>query len=384
MDEEVGTLSEYEPYEEMLNALSSLILTILFLPVIVVHTFYVYQDLFTPLRKSLNHRRKKVYITVGYKRTNYLTVSCIWFFCLALFGTALQYNFTIGRCSFFLTVIEKVGYFGSKMLLYLTYILRLNEVYSRSAFGYSEKSLKCTAIAVIIWVFALFIFTEILFILVPHTYQDTDGKFPYYCQITAEDPWKTFVGGGILLFDIIASISAVVLFRLPLTKVTKAASDAPDGDGSNLHNSSKNKLLGKMMYAGTKYMILVWSASFFTLLWIVVMMVGAQSYASFLIIFDFVVNPVSLILMAPYYPSNVYYERICCLCIKCCDRSVNKYKSQAAVQDRSKKMLAELSVTNTETDPKSRTDVISKPTSLDSSRAPVDPQKAVPLPQDNV
>eukprot|EP01084_Bolivina_argentea_P058979 107658_1 len=321
---------EYTPEEEGLSAFSSLIAFILTLTLTIIHGLKVYSDLYTKERTTVSYRRNKPKITPGYRRMSILTYTCIILYLVTLFSIAIRFNFAVGRCdtglNLFWAVLDKFGLWGHKCTLYLIFIFRLHEVYGTSAYGYSVRNLRCVGITLIIFCICMFLFMTIFSIIYPVYIDDTDNIFPFFCQIIWKEEYIQLAGGIMILFDVIGSITSVLCFIIPLNKVVKAASNQMD---LKQKNDSHQKRLDKMLYAGYKYKILVFVAAFSTLTWIVLMALGITAAATFIGQFDFFINPLCLALMTPYYAPDKYYEKLCCLCIICCDRK-KIYRSKAS------------------------------------------------------
>eukprot|EP01083_Nonionella_stella_P210777 762739_1 len=164
-------------------------------------------------------------------------------------------------------------------------------------------------------------------------YDDTDGVFPWFCLVTPSAPYDLMIGGVMLLYEVTACIMSIWSFTRPLKQVVAAVENTLSArnvlDDKKVSESKKRNQ--KILYSGYKYKVLVITASTTTFLYIFVYIAGLTSTALVLLLFDNVVNPVCILLMTPYYPSNIYYERLCYVCVSCCDRGKASYRSQAEV-----------------------------------------------------
>ena len=77
----------------------------------------------------------------------------------------------------------------------------------------------------------------------------------------------------------------------------------------------------QMLYIGYKYKVIVICASISSLLWVLISVINVfeVDIVSFLAGIDFTINIFCLMLMTNYYPDERYYQRLCYLCICCCD-----------------------------------------------------------------
>ena len=80
----------------------------------------------------------------------------------------------------------------------------------------------------------------------------------------------------------------------------------------DISKEQKNKL-NSLVQISIKYFILTSVASFSSLLFITIVVIGFVLVAPL----DYITNMVCLMLMTPYYNRGQYYEKICCLTIKC-------------------------------------------------------------------
>eukprot|EP01084_Bolivina_argentea_P298419 514232_1 len=307
---------QYSPEEEGWTAAWTLIVFVLLLILTIVHASKMHSDLFTTERSVLNYRRTKPKITAGYKTMAYLTFAAVCGYLLQMTIAAIQSNFTAGNCKrmFLIDMLKNIGYFTAKCCLYLVLVFRLHDVYSSSAYGYRKTTIICFAITIIIISICLFAFYEALIFNETVYFDDTDGSWPWFCAILFDPKYGIIVSMLMVLFDFTACIAAMVAFIIPLNKVVKACEETT----SNTNNASANKRFAKMMYIGYKYKVLVIAAAVTTLSWIVLIIIN-RGAGTILAQIDVFINPLCLVLMTPYYPNDKYYERLCIICIYCCD-----------------------------------------------------------------
>eukprot|EP01083_Nonionella_stella_P022038 60928_1 len=302
---------EYEPIEEVLLAYPALVLAIVSVLLTSVHSFKFYQDFYTKERLSVQHRRHQPHMDTTYKRASHVTLVTVMFCTMFLVFQAIQYNFMTTNCGAgAVTILTGLGLYGAKGGLYCTYVFRLHQVYRQSVYRYSTTKLVAVASIAVVVSMALFVFLTFGSFAAPVIYDDTDGTFPWFCQILMKDPYQAMVGGVMVLFDVTASVLSIVGFTYPLKKVLQSEKDDP---------KAKDRIK-KVVTAGYKYKVLVIAASSTTILWIFLVLFGLQSAGFIVMLLDYVINPVCLLLMTPYYPSTIYYERLCFLCICCFGR----------------------------------------------------------------
>eukprot|EP01084_Bolivina_argentea_P035224 65351_1 len=320
--------TEYPTSEEEFLAYTTLVPCILGSAITIFHTTKIYSDFCTSERKALDHRRTKPPISAGYKKMAYLTYLSILFLSIAVLVATIEYNFAAGtNCRdagmFIAQLLDKFFYFSSKCFLYLVLILRLHEVYGTSAYGYNKNTLICCAVYIIFMSIFLFVFMEVLVATVGLYADDTDDSYPWSCHILPADPYVTIISGVMSLVDVVANITAIIFFIIPLNKVVRAC--AAYNEDKEHQTPQKTKRFKKMLYTGYKYKVLVLVAALTTLLWVMLFVVGLNSFGAIVANLDFVINPLCLVLMTPYYPSDKYYEKLCYLCICCCDKNKESY-----------------------------------------------------------
>eukprot|EP01083_Nonionella_stella_P073264 197964_1 len=167
---------QYPDAIETVNASSVGIFAIISLGITITHCVKVYQDLFTPERKSLDHRRAKTVIDAVYKKATYLTLATAILYTILLLCNAIQYNLS-KDCMLALIFIGWIAYFYSKAGLYLLYIMRLHQVYGLS----KPTTLASIAGFIIVFCTAMYIYAQVLMVteLYNTIYDDTDNRKSY-------------------------------------------------------------------------------------------------------------------------------------------------------------------------------------------------------------
>eukprot|EP01084_Bolivina_argentea_P205533 351094_1 len=287
--------------------ISAVILIVLF----IIHHKNLFQDLCTAERKCIEHRRNKPKITKNYKIMAACTSICVSSLMIAtIMQTVMQSDVSGEECLTILMAMAWPWTLG-KGFMYITLLLRLDHVYSQSAYGYSKKTIYILLIINII----IILFLPITILATPDETQvlDDNDAFPNYCFTI---PFL-IVPVVTLLWDFTMNILCLILFLIPLRKTIK---------GTQTHNNNVNKKVeDKMIYVGAKYTILTAVAAFTTLL--VILLAVLTPNLAFLVGTDGIFNAIAIMLMTPYYPDDIYYERLCCLCLKC---SPVEYRSKAS------------------------------------------------------
>ena len=192
-------------------------------------------------------------------------------------------------------------YLFAKMFMYLAFIIRLYIVYSNPIYHYSVTKLIIISSIIITWTILLCVGASF-----SSKSDEYHGQKHYitYCTARTQSLGAIIMG----LYDIVLSITSIIAFINPLAKVIKSSLDL----NSDISKEQKDKL-DRLVYVGTKYVILTSVASvstFIFMLMIVFRMSWGGSY-------DWIINIICLILMTPYYDEKRYYKRLCCGTIKC-------------------------------------------------------------------
>ena len=318
---------EYSPGFELLNNFSFSLGVLLQTVLVVVHAYKVYSDLFTEERVVLNHCCEKPKRTVEYKRLAYLTLLCIFLFWMYLASVWIMSALTFGSCTKMKAVLifRSVGFFGGKCTMYLVLVYRLHQTFNSSAYGYNVCKLKCFVAFFIGLGTVLFIGTTTFSFTNSVYHDDTDNEYPYYCNIVFDADLVFLIGAGLAVLDFGATIGTMVMFIRSLNLLIKACEKLEQN-----YNEAQKKAVCKMVYIGAKYKILVIVSATTTLALLLVFAANLTYIAFPMSALVWVSDPLCLVLMTEYYPSDKYYERLCCVCVACCDRGKNSYRSHAS------------------------------------------------------
>ena len=358
--------TEYTPWIELLSHYSFLITFFLQGGLVLLHCSKVHSDLHTDKRKVLNYRRSKPDVTKEYKQMVYLTLLCIvvyWIyptFEMLLTGPVFD---TCSKTNWVLTVafFWTIGFFGGKCLNYLVLLYRVHQTFNSSAYGYGAVTLKAVAaflIAMSVLLMASLNFFYIANQPVTVIYDDTDNEYPYFCSVGYDDQeLQLLLGLGVAVTDLVGTLCTVGMFIRSLDRVIKACENQEQN-----YNPAQKKSLRKMVYIGSKYKILVLFSSCTTWASILSYMAGYTEIALPVTALVYFLDPLCLALMTEYYPSDMYYERLCCLCVVCCDRGKRSYTSHASDVHDDKSVDLDSTVVQSSQAP-------SIPTSLDTDQA---------------
>ena len=216
--------------------------------------------------------------------------------------------------------------------MYCIFLIRLDIVYSNSAYGYPRYFIYSAMIFVVI---ASITLSSILISSIDESLflTDNDG-IPDPCFVFYP-PWGYF---SFLVYDFAANFMCLILFIVPLIRVIRSVRG----------NAKNNKASDAMIYVGIKLLVITAVCVFTTVLTLSLLTSG---HAGYMAAVDVFVNSVCVCLATAYYPDHVYYERLCYLCLCCCPvkyRSKGKRKKMMnpleqqqtvmAVQSKSSKM----------------------------------------------
>lgn len=282
-----------------------LIVTIVVSILTCVHTNKLFTDLCTENRSALSHRHSKPALTFRYKLINYLSAVCLVLIVIFLIAATIQMadsNYEQCVITAYLWTYPWILYRGTA---YCIFFLRLDVVYSNSAYGYNQSFiyLSMTLIMITSLVLPTIFVTHIhhsLFLI------DND-EFPNPCYIF----YPLWGYTSFLIYDFIINVLGVILFIIPLRKVIKATNGGIHG--RNI----------KMIKVGIKLLIIssVWVVTAVTQLSVASLLHNL----GYILCIAHVVNALCIMLMTPYYPDDVYYNRLCHLCLLCAPK---KYRTE--------------------------------------------------------
>ena len=218
--------------------------------------------------------------------------------------------------------ISAVIWVSNKTCLFYGYFLRLDYIYK----GTEHEIPKW----ILIIFYILFIGNFIVWLCIIHllcvpTDFQFNEKYGFCEQIPyIQSPVNTVLSGVVIMFELIVSVIALILYLRPLCHLKRMENDR------DLHD--------KIINIGLLNSIIILSSNFCIIIWV------TTTSALFFFI-DNVINSLCLILM-----TNIHkrlYERICCLCLcyRCCQYHVNQQREEVC----------------TPTSPQSDTNYIPKP-----------------------
>eukprot|EP01083_Nonionella_stella_P072689 196069_1 len=291
----------------------------------IIHSYNVVLDLCTNERKCLNHRSSKPKLSKHYKFVQYLTITILisdllsaMLFAVEMWSWPLQICINLNNAGGLFLI------FG-KGLTYTLFMYRLYMCYATSAYGYSERFLCIIGGINMGFGFVLGCVTTYLF--KSREFIVDDDAFPNPCFPAPPDPgdWKVAYFPVIVMgWDLIMNILGLFLFINPLRKAFKGVKDC---------NTSNAKLTKTMLRVAIKYTILTSVVSTTTTFcWFCALAILPFGY--YAIAFDVAVNCICIMLMTPYYPDHLYYERLCFCCVLLCvPKSVKQTKTQSKGSD---------------------------------------------------
>lgn len=203
----------------------------------------------------------------------------------------------------------------SKLFVYYDYIQILHLVYGVLKYTIKKPILQTGAVIV------TFHSLVVAFLLVYYVIIDNDNstfaiihqKSPYNLYTCLYSPPWWWIGLW-SIFDVLANLLFLSLFMIPIRRIIQS------GDQSRLVIAG----------FGIKYAILSLVLFFSTAI-----VACAFMFFDFNIIsLDLLINSICLLLMEPYYPDKLYFNRLCSCCIFICDRDnylkINPNATQSA------------------------------------------------------
>ena len=278
-----------------LNTVTYHLCTIILLIIWLKHTYNTISDLCTAKRASLKHRPKPPEINTRYILSTILTEICITSYSILLISSTLThwaYFPSITSCPF-MSQFGSIFYTISKTFLYSLFLSWLHSVYGSSPYQYSPKLLTTAGILNIVYCL-MFIVLLSLYTMIDQTAILSPGEYGNLCN-PSFPAWMVILFGA---YDIVASILFMAAFNYPLWSVRK----------------HEKKLENVMRHTAIKSKILIITVIVSTLL---VFGVLAVTNSALLNAIDVVINCICICLMTPYYPDDMYYNRLCGCCIKC-------------------------------------------------------------------
>lgn len=114
-------------------------------------------------------------------------------------------------------------------------------------------------------------------------------------------------------------------------------------DDKEKHKDRHIKVSRKILYTATKTTILTTVSTVSTVTFtIIVILTGI----GFIAIPDPIVNSLCLLMMTPYYSDKKWYQRLCWLCMLCCDKRGTNINDSDSDPDKLAENLSDLSSTD--------------------------------------
>eukprot|EP01084_Bolivina_argentea_P171297 296770_1 len=305
------TNDNFPESDDYIYFLSVLICCFIVTILLIIQIRKVYSDLCTKERKSVSHRTANPIITKLYTSVNIMT--CFSIFCYAITGLLECFKQGHSRKCIIEFYVVVVFLIWSKSSIFTVYLLRILSTYGHSRYAYPKWIIYI--LIAIQWIIGLSlpiiinIFTKIFVF-------DEDG-FPDPCWGIFRD----FEALWLITWDFVMNFGSLIAFTIPLYKTlhdtkrkksnnTNSNKENVDHTVNRVHSSRKN-----MKGIGIKVSVLT-SVSSITTIGALIAFV-AFTFAH-IFPFDWVINSVCLMLMTPYYPDEIYFHRLCGICIKCC------------------------------------------------------------------
>eukprot|EP01084_Bolivina_argentea_P299841 516896_1 len=270
-----------------------------------IHSIKVYQDLYTKDRRSVAHRRNKPTLTKSYRLVNILTLVSMCCYSMSTFsGIPSPFATSDLDCDISMTMVIMFIQAG-KTSMYILFLTRLYTIYEHSAYSYSKKCIGFFTVLNALYGLMMIALSIIIVNAITHVYGHHD--YPNWCGSAGEEIYM-ILATCVVLQDMSGAIGFIIAFMIPLRKTLKAIENSGDG--------ADPKVIRKILYAGTKTAVLTGAATCSTL----ILLTFTATLTGAFSIPDQLVNQICMMLMTAYYPDAVYYQNICCLCIRCCDK----------------------------------------------------------------
>ena len=311
----------------------------------IIHTRNHYFDFYTTERRSvLNARKKPPTITTPYKLVSLCTLINLYITLVYILGAL--YNglviTSLTECKIGLTI--SLTYLITKLLVYYVFQLRLHLVYKDSKYAISKRKQIGFAVFLFIYCFVTIIWYIIMGIgnatvatsddsddnddsddtATDGWYFDTDfDKRIKICSLTPT--WYFILYWSV--FDTVINIVYVVLFVGPVRKIIKQLKDNKAGVGKNIDQldpkaDKKNaRITQRMIALGLKVAIISCVLAMTTIITGIFFGGGVNNMQINIGCIDVSIHATCLLLMTPYYRDDLYYHKLCYLCICCCDRN---------------------------------------------------------------
>mmetsp|Transcript_48797 Transcript_48797/g.77992 ORF Transcript_48797/g.77992 Transcript_48797/m.77992 type:complete len:402 (+) Transcript_48797:38-1243(+) len=274
----------------------------------VIHSFNVYQDLFTAQRASVSHRKTKPPITKQYKTLQYLTLAVVYFH----FGDSFFFGLEMASYSWSKQVCIALNGIGGwfllpgKGIMYMLIMYRLIVCYQGSAFAYNKRVLIAIGWANVVFAVLIEIITTLFKMLALWKYGQDVDEFPNPCfPITGDSALTDFFPITLQIWDFLMNILSLTLFLYPMRKLR--AINSRSIETVDHRNSTSRRTIENMHKLAIKYTVLTFIAATSTGVFWLFVYVAPNEY--FLVAHDVVINSWCVMMMTAYYPNY----GCCCL-----------------------------------------------------------------------
>ena len=275
--------------------------TIIIIPLWIIHSIKLYSDLCTITRSSTRWRKNTTDISPSYKLMNSLAYLTLTGFVLTAISLAIsQYKIFKDYCRQIIVMVS-IFYVTAKLFMYLLFLVKLYLVYKGSAFRYKSQYLILIGIICII----VHVINIILFILYNGINITFYENMPFAMHCNSYYPLSVLLIGG--SFDSFMSIYFVYSFVAPIRQIIVKNSDNGSGSASLYHIAIKAIILALVAISSK---VLMLTFLFFTNS----LLLGP---------IDVIINFICVLFMTPYYKEK-YYTNICCLFIKMSQEMIKK------------------------------------------------------------
>lgn len=316
----VAPLSNYEWYwwlQIAIFAIGCPILLILF----IIHLSNVISDLCTKKRRSLKSIKTKIKPELNplYIITTLTNITCIALF---TYGSCacIAWMWNYNNCDKLTPsmkisiIIGSIAWLLAKQSMYIFFLFRLHITYKTSIYEYNTKILIfigiISCISTIICIYGCMFYIEISIKYYPH--------LPFAAHYDTSYPlWGVLISGGM---DNVIGITFIYLFMKPLMVIT---------NGMCCNNTENIDQIMQLYAIGVKSLILT-SMSIFTTLCLLLSILLTNTLL--LLPIDAVINCVCIMMIAPYYSDEKYYQNLCCLLIKLSEKyEIKKIESKIEI-----------------------------------------------------
>ena len=284
------------------------------------HSFNYYDDFCTRDRKRVTkHRRNAPEINGGYRLVSVCTLLCVVSSEIYAIDNIYNTFFVTSKMGCKISLITTCIYIFGKFCVYCVFQIRLHLVYGKSEYGISIRK------QLIFFVFSLsYASFAVIYFSIFGVLQEPNGwEFDFVklnnsninsiikiCFITPID-WFVAV---VVIFDVVFNLIYCILFIIPIFKILKNMNNNNIDDDNDKNDSSKNKMIA----VGSKVSILSMVMFITTMISGFFWGGGIKNLQIDFGNLDLVIHASCIVLMTPYYPDYIFYNKLCKCCIIIC------------------------------------------------------------------